>query len=40
MKQEVLEHHKQKKVGAHLKNKSAAQDYHAQLIQINKEAHF
>jgi len=40
MKQEVLEHCEQKKVGARLTNKSAAQDYRAQLVQMNKEARF
>jgi hypothetical protein len=38
MKQEVLEHRKQKKVGAHPSNKLVAQDYCAQLVQMNKEA--
>lgn len=40
MKQEVLEHRKERKVGARPTNKSAAQDYRAQLVQMNKEARF
>jgi len=40
MKQEVLEHREQKKVGARPTNKSVAQDYRAQLVQMNKEARF
>jgi hypothetical protein len=40
LKEEVLEHRKQKKVGARPTNKSAAQDYRAQLTQMNNEARF
>jgi len=40
MKHEVLEHREQKKVGARPTNKSAAQDYRVQLIQMNKEVCF
>jgi hypothetical protein len=37
MKQEVMEHREQKKVGARPTNKSAAQDYRAQMTQMNTE---
>ena len=37
MKQEVLEHRGQKKIGARPTNKSAAQDYRAQMTQMNIE---
>ena len=38
MKQDVLELREQKKVGARPTNKSAAQDYRAQMTQMNNEA--
>jgi hypothetical protein len=38
MKRDVLELREQKKVGARPTNKSAAQDYRAQLMQMNNEA--
>ena len=38
MKQDTLEFRKLKKVGARPTNKSAAQDYRAQLTQMNNEA--
>jgi len=38
MKQDMLELREQKKTGAHPTNKSAAQDYHAQMTQMNNEA--
>jgi hypothetical protein len=38
MKRDVLELREQKKVGARPTNKSAAQDYRAQLMQMNDEA--
>ena len=38
MKQDVLEYREQKKVGARPTNKSAAQDYRAQVTQMNNEA--
>lgn len=37
MKQEVLDHREQKKVGARPTNKSAAQDYRSQMTQMNAE---
>jgi len=40
MKQELLEHREQKKVGARPTNKSAAQDYRAQMTQMNNEVHY
>jgi hypothetical protein len=40
MKQDALEFREQKKVGARPTNKSAAQDYRAQLTRMNNEAHF
>jgi hypothetical protein len=39
LKQDVLELYEQKKVGAHPTNKSAAHDYHAQMMRINDEVH-
>jgi hypothetical protein len=39
MKQDVLELREQKKVGARPTNKSAAQDYRAQMTQMNNEVH-
>jgi hypothetical protein len=39
MKQDVLELHEQKKVGACPTNKSAAHDYRAQMMWINNDAH-
>ena len=39
MKQDVLELREQKKVGARPTNKSAAQDYRAQITQMNNEVH-
>lgn len=38
MKQDILELREQKKVGARPTNKSAAHDYHAQMMRINDEA--
>lgn len=38
MKQDLLEHRKQKKVGARPTNRSAAQDYRTQITQMNDEA--
>jgi predicted secreted protein len=38
MKQDTLEYREQKKVGARPSNKSAAQDYRAQLTRMNDEA--
>ena len=38
MKQDVLELHEQKKVGARPTNKSAAQDYRTEMTQMNNEA--
>jgi hypothetical protein len=40
MKQDTLEFREQKKVGARPSNKSAAQDYRAQLTQMNNEARY
>jgi hypothetical protein len=40
MKQDALEFREQKKVGARPTNKSAAQDYRAQLTRMNNEARF
>jgi hypothetical protein len=40
MKQDTLEFHELKKVGARPSNKSAAQDYRAQLTQMNNEARY
>ena len=40
MKQDTLEFRELKKVGAHPTNKSAAQDYRAQLTQMNNEARY
>jgi hypothetical protein len=37
MKQEVMEHREQKKIGARPTNKSAAQDYRSQMIKMNTE---
>jgi hypothetical protein len=37
LKQEVLNHREKKKVGARPTNKSAAQDYRAQVTQMNNE---
>lgn len=37
MKQDVLDHREMKKVGACPTNKSAAQDYRAQMLQMNTE---
>lgn len=38
MKQDVLELREQRKTGARPTNKSAAQDYRAQMTQMNNEA--
>ena len=38
MKQDVLELREQKKIGARPTNKSAAQDYRAQMMRMNNEA--
>jgi predicted secreted protein len=38
MKRDTLEYREQKKVGARPSNKSAAQDYRAQLTRMNDEA--
>lgn len=40
MKQDTLEFRELKKVGARPTNKSAAQDYRAQLTQMNNEARY
>jgi hypothetical protein len=40
MKQDTLEFREQKKVGARPTNKSAAQDYRAQMTQMNNEARY
>jgi hypothetical protein len=40
MKQDTLEFREQKKVGARPSNKSASQDYRAQLTQMNNEARY
>jgi hypothetical protein len=39
MKRDVLELREQKRVGARPTNKSAAQDYRAQMMRINEEVH-
>jgi len=40
MKQDTLEFRELRKVGARPTNKSAAQDYRAQLTQMNNEARY
>ena len=40
MKMDVLELHEQKKIGARPSNKSAAQDYRAQMSTMNNEVRF
>jgi len=40
MKMDVLELRERKKIGARPTNKSAAQDYRAQMVQMNTEARF
>jgi hypothetical protein len=40
MKVDVLELRERKKIGARPTNKSAAQDYRAQMVQMNTEARF
>ena len=39
MKQDMLELREQKKTSAHPTNKSAVQDYRAQMMQMNNEVH-
>ena len=40
LKRDVLELREQKKIGARTTNKSAAQDYRAQMTQMNNEVRF
>lgn len=40
MKQEVREYRERRKIGARPTNKSAAQDYRAQMTQMNNEVSF